>query len=430
MGDESSSYRVAGIAIALCLVAAGLITIFSLPHENNDGTGRMQTGTVSGLNTSYPDSTPEGTLASASSESRKIRILWYDRASRTYTFRDYDRPDRPDPSTWTERDLPAPENGTLQRQAAMVRFLDWDGTMERMTGTKYLTDQETITGILNSYTLIAPPPPEPDRSVSEEPSPAEPTPAVTPAPGMLIPTMTQPCNMGDGTIRVSFGYTSRHNVPVSLGIGERNRFSRDQPDRGQPTTFLPGIHTNVFTVNIPSSSTNLVWTLMDTSIGAGDVPRLQAGLLADPMTGYAPLTVRFTDQSTGGTPENPLTGIWNFGDGTTAEANEISHRYENPGIYQASRTVSTACGSENSTTIISVYKASFTTEPVSGSPGTFQLTDTSTGDPSAWFWDFSDGFTSWEQNPRHTWKNQGTYSVGLKVSGKAGAGTAVNTVTA
>ncbi|MFH0968722.1 MAG: PKD domain-containing protein [Methanobacteriota archaeon] len=431
MGNGSSSYRIAGIAIALCLVTAGFITILSSPHESVSSGGRIEepeTGT--GLNTSGLKASPTGTLTRAPSEASRMRVLWYDSTSRTYTFRDYDRPLQTDASTWTDKDLPTPENGTLQRQAAMVRFLEWDGKMERMTGTKYLTDQETIAGILNSYTLIAPPPPiQPNQNDAQTPTPAEPTPDITPAPGMLIPTMYQPCNQGDGTIQISFGYTNRHNTPVSLSIGERNRFSPGEPDRGQPTTFLPGIHANVFTVNIPENGTNIVWNLMNTPIGAGNVLQLHSGLLAEPIAGYAPLTVRFTDQSTGGTPENRRTGLWNFGDGTTSEADEISHRYESSGSYQVTRTVSTTCGSETSRESISVFKAAFTAEPVIGASGTLQFRDQSDGDPTAWFWDFSDGFTSWEHNPQHTWKKPGTYSVGLRVSGKTGTGTVVNTVT-
>ena len=52
---------------------------------------------------------------------------------------------------------------------------------------------------------------------------------------------------------------------------------------------------------------------MNTTVGAGQVPPVQAGFTAEPLSGYAPLDVRFTDQSTGGTTEDPLTGTWNFG---------------------------------------------------------------------------------------------------------------------
>ena len=103
---------------------------------------------------------------------------------------------------------------------------------------------------------------------------------------------------------------------------------------------------------------------MGTTVGAGQVPRVQAGLIAEPVVGYAPLDVRFADQSTGGTTEDPLTGSWDFGDGATAEGVSAFHRYELPGTYQTSRTVSTTCGSETATKTITVNQAAFTAEPV------------------------------------------------------------------
>ncbi|MCP5004281.1 MAG: PKD domain-containing protein, partial [Planctomycetes bacterium] len=47
-------------------------------------------------------------------------------------------------------------------------------------------------------------------------------------------------------------------------------------------------------------------------------------------------------------------------------------------------------------------------------PVTFQFTDTSTGSPNKWLWDFGDGFTSESQNPSHTYAATGSYIVKLK----------------
>lgn len=43
------------------------------------------------------------------------------------------------------------------------------------------------------------------------------------------------------------------------------------------------------------------------------------------------------------------------------------------------------------------------------------FTDTSTGSPNKWLWDFGDGYTSNLQNPSHTYAAQATYNVTLKV---------------
>lgn len=424
---QSSSYRIAVIAITLCLILAAFITILSTPSpENGEKGGKTDTpGTVAlGNNTAS-----EGRQTQAAPGiSNRIRVLWYDSVSKTYTFRDYDQPSGKDPAAWTEKDLPDPENGTLQRQPAMVRFLQWDGTMEKMIGATYITDQETITNILNSYTLIAPPPAQNAPGPTATTDTSQNVPQPTPAPGMLIPTMSQPCDQGDGEIRISFGYTSRHNTQVSLPVGEKNRFSPGDQNRGQPIVFLPGIHKDVFTVIYPANGTNVVWSLMNTAVGGGNVPRLKAGLTIDPSSGYAPLTVRLTDRSAGGTEENPLTGMWDLGDGTTAEGNDVSHRYLLPNTYNVRRVVSTSCGTDTAGGVVSVFGTDFKAEPVPESPRTFRFSDSSTGSPEVWFWDFNDGFSSWETAPVHTFPSPGHYSVGLTVSGKSGSGSVVHTI--
>lgn len=47
---------------------------------------------------------------------------------------------------------------------------------------------------------------------------------------------------------------------------------------------------------------------------------------------------------------------------------------------------------------------------------TIQFTDTSTGSPDGWLWDFGDGTTSTEQNPEHTYSESGDFVVKLIVS--------------
>ncbi len=426
MGNPSS-YRIAGVAIAICLVIAGFITLIAnTPQDHDESEKQVQTVTKA-LATQEVRSEPVNHTGTVTNQ---IRVLWYDDIGRTYTFHDYEREPGITPGTWASSDLPSPENGTQQKKAAMIRFLEWDGSVERMTGTKYLINQEMITNILNSYTLIAPPPPvQPTPITTTTPSITQPTSDITPTPGMLIPTSSHPCNNGEGIIQVSFGYINRQKNPVSVTIGEKNRFTPGESDRGQPTTFLPGIHQDVFSVRFPANGTNVAWNLMEKTVGAGEVPRLHADFVVDPVSGYAPLDVRVTDQSIGGTPEDPLSGNWNFGDGTTADGSSATHRYEFPGKYEIRRSISTSCGSEISEKILSVERIACTIDPVSGSSRMYQCTDLSTGKPTVWFWDFNDGFSSWDQNPIHTWKSPGTYAVSLTVSGKTGSGTTVKKIT-
>ena len=56
-------------------------------------------------------------------------------------------------------------------------------------------------------------------------------------------------------------------------------------------------------------------------------------------------------------------------------------------------------------------------------PLIIHFTDTSTGNPTAWSWDFGDGNTSTEQNPVHTYASVGNYTVNLKVTNSYGSNT-------
>ena len=48
-------------------------------------------------------------------------------------------------------------------------------------------------------------------------------------------------------------------------------------------------------------------------------------------------------------------------------------------------------------------------------PIQIRFTDISSGNPDTWLWNFGDGNTSIEQNPKHTYNNTGLYTISLKV---------------
>jgi PKD repeat protein len=68
--------------------------------------------------------------------------------------------------------------------------------------------------------------------------------------------------------------------------------------------------------------------------------------------------------------------------------------------------------------------ADFTATPTSGTaPLAVSFTDTSTGSPTSWSWDFGDGGTSTAQNPSHTYSSAGTYDVSMTATNAAGSDT-------
>ncbi len=150
-----------------------------------------------------------------------------------------------------------------------------------------------------------------------------------------------------------------------------------------------------------------------------------ADFTSDITSGCAPLTVNFTNLSTG-------TGIdgwsWTFGDGGTSTAQNPTYAYNSPGTYTVSLTATSSgqgCGDTvTKTGYITVDGgpvADFTGSPASGvAPLTVQFTDLSTGGPTGWSWSFGDGGTSIEQNPSYTYDTPGLYTVSLTVTGACG----------
>lgn len=68
--------------------------------------------------------------------------------------------------------------------------------------------------------------------------------------------------------------------------------------------------------------------------------------------------------------------------------------------------------------------ASFTRTPASGAaPRDVVFTDTSTGVPTSWSWDFGDGGTSTQQHPTHQYTVPGTYTVALTATNATGSDT-------
>jgi len=151
-----------------------------------------------------------------------------------------------------------------------------------------------------------------------------------------------------------------------------------------------------------------------------------------PTSGTHPLTVAFSDLSSGG----PTSGwSWTFGDGATSTLQNPSHTYSAAGSYTVSMTTSGPGGSDTltRTAYITVAEpapiADFSGTPTSGThPLTVVFSDLSSGGPtSGWSWTFGDGVTSTLQNPSHTYTAAGSYTVSMTTSGPGGSDTLTRT---
>lgn len=83
---------------------------------------------------------------------------------------------------------------------------------------------------------------------------------------LFKPTLQCVRNNGGGSYTAYFGYVNDNGVSIYVPIGSKNKFLLNPIDRGQPKLFLPGTHTNVFSVNF--NGKNLTWTLDQASVTA------------------------------------------------------------------------------------------------------------------------------------------------------------------
>ena len=70
-----------------------------------------------------------------------------------------------------------------------------------------------------------------------------------------------------------------------------------------------------------------------------------ADFYGNPVQGYAPLAIMFTDRST----NVPTYWAWNFGDGQTSNINNPVHTYQSPGMYSVSLTAGNGYGGNSIT---------------------------------------------------------------------------------
>ena len=195
---------------------------------------------------------------------------------------------------------------------------------------------------------------------------------------------------------------------------------------------LPGVYNVSLTVTSAGGSNTAI---KEQYISATIIAPV-ADFSANQTSGYAPLLVGFTDNSTG-TVESYAWDFQNDGTVDSTEQNPV-HTYTAAGNYTVNLTVANAGGSNSSvkTGYINVstvpapvvdFSANLTT---GYAPLSVQFTDDSKGIGLInWSWDFNNDGTvdSTEQNPVYTYANAGNYSVGLTVKGKGGSTTTTKT---
>jgi C1A family cysteine protease/PKD repeat protein len=220
--------------------------------------------------------------------------------------------------------------------------------------------------------------------------------------------------------------TTGYGYPIAIEYPYPNYSSKATANAGESFVSYDG---NDWTdITKYYSNTNVCIKAFTSTGSASPV----ADFSAKPTSGNTPLSVTFTDKSTG----SPTSWTWNFGDGTSSTTKSPVHTYSKAGKYTVSLTVKNNKGSNTKTisTYINVAAApikpvaAFSATPISGkAPVNVAFTDTSTGTPTKWKWTFGDGTTSVQQNPIHKYSKAGNYTVALTVVNAKGSNTVTKT---
>lgn len=166
-------------------------------------------------------------------------------------------------------------------------------------------------------------------------------------------------------------------------------------------------------------------TLIVLCLAGGISTALQAQtaqFTADKTTGCFPLTVNFTDQSTGASSWS-----WSLGNGNSSSEPNPSAIYTSPGTYTVSLTINGGVDTETKTGYITVRDfpdGDFTFNKSTGcAPLEVAFThqvDLSSGNITKWQWVFGDGGTSDQPNPTYVFSAPGDRSISLVVTNEYG----------
>ena len=153
-----------------------------------------------------------------------------------------------------------------------------------------------------------------------------------------------------------------------------------------------------------------------------------ANFSASTNTGIVPLTVAFTELSTGSVNAR----LWSFGDGTFSTEPNPVHTFTSEGAFDVTLTALGFGGQdvEARAGFVTVSgpggpdapHAAFSLDRTAGNvPLTVNFSDLSTGQVTSWSWSFGDGGGSTIRNPSHVYTLGGIFDVTLTVTGPGGS---------
>jgi len=237
----------------------------------------------------------------------------------------------------------------------------------------------------------------------------------------LIEVTAQPLasfNSGVNGNAISLTNTSTGATSYAWNFGDGSMSTDENPTHNYA---MDGTYTVTLTATNACGTTTTTETV--TVITAATV-----AFTADILSGCTPLTVNFTDQSTG-TVDSWLWEITGATPSSSTNQNP-TFTFDTPGTYDVTLTATNASGDYTNTQTSYIVVASTPTVDfdVNFSGGVYSFTNNTTG-ATSYSWDFGDGNMSTDMNPTHTYTTDGTFVTTLTASNDCGSVTTTQTIT-
>jgi len=203
------------------------------------------------------------------------------------------------------------------------------------------------------------------------------------------------------------------NSPEPLSVyswdfGDGTRSAEANPVH---TYHQPGSYTVSLIVQTSGGCTDTLKYVNAVVVGE----RPKAKFSADPVTACAKTSIQFKNESEG----NITDWVWDFGDKGTAAQQNPGHIYRDTGRF----TVTLVAISGGCTDTAVVKDMIYIKPPVAKFNAVFECTSpldrtfrNGSINANTWSWDFGDGESSTEINPKHAYKTPGTYTTKLIVN--------------
>ncbi len=244
----------------------------------------------------------------------------------------------------------------------------------------------------------------------------------------FVPNGTKAYVTNFGSNTASVISTATNTVKTTVGVGNTPYGVVVTPDgtkayvvnMNDNTISVIDIATDTVTAKVPVEKPVAFGQFIVSSSAQQVLP--VANFSSNVTIGKNPLSVQFKDLS-----ENATKWSWDFGDGAHSTEQNPVHTYLAAGNYIVTLTVNNSAGSNTLTKNNYIVATNSGDNIIGGfAPFTVKFRDQSTN-AASWQWNFGDGNTSTEQNPKHTYSNAGRYVVTLTVSNAAGSNTATKT---